>query len=207
MEFNFTGSSKPRRTINLSGEVQKPVSALAADARSQREDRRRQKLRASAATRIQAAYRAYATSKAMRNTFAAEFDRLWQNSQRTPSDWVQLTRCLVMAHSRQPSKLHSHRMAAWANDVCGASLWTKPELHACNVLFFMVARRMIFALQYTPDLDVSDARAMILFLLWLQSDSYTTEEQRRAALYMLRFGLHSAIRQCILTFPKEATEE
>ena len=94
MEFNFTGSSKPRRTINLSGEVQKPVSALAADARSQREDRRRQKLRASAATRIQAAYRAYATSKAMRNTFAAEFDRLWQNSQRTPSDWVQLTRCL-----------------------------------------------------------------------------------------------------------------
>ena len=100
-----------------------------------------------------------------------------------------------------------HRMAAWANDVCGASLWPKPELHASNVLFFMVAKRMISALQCTPDLDVSDARAMILFLLWLQSDSYTAEEQQRVALCMLRFGLHSAIRQCILTFPKEATEE
>ena len=63
MEYNFTGSSKPRRTINLSGEVQKPVSALAADARTQREDRRRQKLRNSAATRIQAVYRAYAVAK------------------------------------------------------------------------------------------------------------------------------------------------
>ena len=184
MEYNFTGSSKPRRTINLSGEVQKPVSALAADARTQREDRRRQKLRTSAATRIQAVYRAYATSKAMRNTFTIEFDNLWRNSQRNSSNWIHLTRCLVMMQSRQPSKLHAHRMAAWANDVCGASLWPKPELHASNVLFFMVAKRMISALQCTPDLDVSDARAMILFLLWLQSDSYTAEEQQRAALCM-----------------------
>lgn len=207
MDFNFTGSSKPQRKINLGGGIPKSVSALAADARAQREDRRRQKLRASAATRIQTAYRAYATCEAMRKTFALEFDDLWLNSQRTPSAWMHLTRCLVMAQGKRPSKVQAHRMAAWANDLCGASSWPKPEFYACNALLFMVVRRMILSLQYTPELDASDARAMILFLLWLQSDSYTMEEQQHSASFMLRSGLHGAMRQCILAFPKEATGE
>lgn len=207
MDFNFTGSSKPQRKINLGGEVPKSVSVLAADARAQREDRRRQKLRASAATRIQAAYRAYATSEAMRKKFADEFDGLWKNSQRTPSVWIHLSRCLVMAQGKLPSKMQAHRLAAWANDLCSVSTWPKPEFSAYNSLVFMVVKRMILALQLTPELDASDAQAMIQFLLWLQSDLYTTQEQQYAAFFMLRSGLLSAMRQFILAFPKEATGE
>ena len=70
MEFNFTGSSRPERRINLGGTSGASAAQLTANARELRALRHAQKQRTTAATRIQAAFRAYVGARRVREALS-----------------------------------------------------------------------------------------------------------------------------------------
>ena len=117
MDFNFTGSSRPQRTINLGGKSQpKSVADIAAQARAARANRQQHRHHVMAATRLQSFYRAHLTSRAWRLALAQEFDEMFPNIADHDS-WIHVTRLAVFCQS--PNTLeHVSRLAAWAPYGC-----------------------------------------------------------------------------------------
>ncbi|WFD34053.1 HECT-type E3 ubiquitin transferase [Malassezia cuniculi] len=116
MEFNFTGSSRPQRTINLGGAPGSSAAQLAAEARARRLQRSQERERIAAARRIQVAFRQFATARAAQLRHAEEFE-----SQRTllsagDAPWINATRALLLSCriSGAADDAQTLRLDAWA---------------------------------------------------------------------------------------------
>lgn len=210
MDFNFTGSSRPKRTINLGRQPgPKSVADVAAQVRAQREDRRMHKVRVAAATRIQAAYRQYTTCKALRQQCAQEFDHILNTSVSPTADaWIHLTRLLVFSQGRNVSCAEARRLALWAEEFLSASTWPKPALSSWVSLLAMVLECMLRCMQHAQALEASYTRAMLTFMLGLLCKEHENVDlAKQMTSFLLSHGMHSSLRNYLVALPKDAISE
>lgn len=199
MEFNFTGSSRPQRTINVGGYAHpSSVADLAASARRARAERQQEKKRAWAASRIQARYRAHATATRTQQAWAAEFDR----DADMPGDMVTWTRKLLFSGSR-PTEAHAHRLAVWARQAAGE--YEISDRAAWATLLRMAARDAIHVLTAAP-VPWDDAWSLVQFLQTLLTGPQQDPPAAAVAHAALTWGLHRAMRQALALCPDGAGE-
>ena len=202
MDFNFTGSSRPQRTINLGGKSQpKSVADIAAQARAARANRQQHRQQVMAATRLQSFYRAHLTSRAWRLALAQEFDEMFPNIADHDS-WIHVTRLAVFCQS--PNTLeHVSRLAAWAHMAVQTDVWS--DSASWKTLFLMALRLSIRALS-SGMLQHDDAHA--LFMLVVHTLAGDHGELQCFLVYgMLKENLYHALRVHFVGLRKEATPE
>lgn len=205
MEFNFTGSSRPQRNINLGGAGGKSAAQLAAEARAMRADRHLQKQRNVAATRIQAAFRAYGDAARTRAAYLADLDGVqWPCVSK--EDWVRRTRLLVFSYAPAFSNEHARHVAQWAAHLpedawnIGGGAW--------HTLLALVVRQMLHMLEHHPKSlgELAGAHLGAMAKLVPAQESYT-DAQARLVRSMLRYGLHSALASYMESLPVQRTPD
>lgn len=201
MDFNFTGSSRPQRTINLGGKNITSVTDIAANARAARANRHQQRQQVTAATRLQSAYRAHAASCAWRQACAQEFDKM-SSCIVDQSSWIHVTRLAVFCQSLHTQE-HVSRLATWARMAVQTDIWL--DNASWKVLFAMALRFSLRALSLgTLELDYAEA----LFALVMHTLSGDHGEWQRLLVYnMVREKLFYALRLFLLSLPKTATAD
>ena len=121
MEYNFTGSSRPQRKINLGGSQGASAAQVAAEARVRRAQRSQEREYIAAARRIEAAYLKFATARAAQAHHAQVFDALAcsDDSILTP----EATRELLLScrSSGAVDDAQTRRLGAWASAALSAS--------------------------------------------------------------------------------------
>lgn len=200
MNFNFTGSSRPARTINL-GRQAGPSSAadVTSAARAQRLERQKQKQRVQAATQIQAMYRRYEAAHATRQTCQAAFDQGMLHGN-TWSDW---TRYLLFAFDTRTPNANTQRLARWA-----AAYLTLPDGNDAlpRSMIRLVCTRIVSALQQSHTDTFNDTSVLLRFLAHMLNTS-SEADQRAELMRLVRHGLYRALRSLLFVLPKQAAEE
>lgn len=202
MDFHFTGSSRPARTINL-GRQGPPlsVSDIAARARSARNDRHQHRRQAAAATRIQSAYRAYVVARAWRQTWALEFDRITSPLENFDT-WIHFTRLAVFCQS--PKTLdQASRLATWSRLALQTDMWIEQD--SWLVLLPMALRVAIRALTLGVP-SPEDAQAFFALIARVLTGRHGIV-QYIATRRMLEDRLLLALRTFFVTLPKTATQD
>ncbi|WFD01594.1 HECT-type E3 ubiquitin transferase [Malassezia obtusa] len=201
MEYNFTGSSRPQRHINLGGAAGPSASQLAAQARMLRAERQVQKQRNAAATRIQAAFRAHSDAARVRRQCAAELERgAWTAP--SNADWERRTRLLLFSYRATAyDSRHAEHVATWAQGDIDAAL----ERH--SALVALIVRNMLQMLVRFPTQLGRLGATYVDALLRLLPADQPTAPQQTLLTRALRWGLHAALSAYVATLPLERTNE
>lgn len=202
MDFNFTGSSRPQRTINLGGNSQpKSVADIAAQARAARANRHQQRQQVLAATRLQSLYRAHRSSRAWRRKCAQEFDEI-SSRVSDQETWIHVTRLAVFCQTPDTHE-HISRLVAWAHMAMQTNVWTETALW--KTLFSLALRKSLQALS-SGALSHEDAHALFALVLHTLSGDHG-ELQRWFVHGTLKHNLYHSLRVYFLSLSKTAFTE
>lgn len=190
MEFNFTGSSRPQRTINLGGAPGSSAAQVAAAARAKRAQRSLEREKIAAARRIQATFRQFAAARAAQARHAAAFDAMAASLAATGAPWPDATRELLLScrTSGAADDAQTRRLDAWATlALQAADLFTAGAHDASwKLLLSHALRRLIQQLADHPHAISADVAAR-----WL-------ELCERAAPQLLEYMIHARLYDALV---------
>ncbi|WFC99156.1 HECT-type E3 ubiquitin transferase [Malassezia yamatoensis] len=202
MEFNFTGSARRERHINLGGAREASASQLADQARKLRLERQAQKQRTGAATKIQAGFRAHRRSLEIRRRWADELAKgSWDWS--FGKDWEHRTRLLVFSWpSSTYSSLHANELAIWAQH-----LPPENQLARNKSLIMLVVKMMLVLLnRFSADLGQFGATYVDTLLQFISSYN-SLELQTHFAEKMISWDLYAALHEYMTSLPLKRSAE
>lgn len=202
MEYNFTGSARPARHINLGGASGPSAAQLAAQARALRADRHIQKRRMTAATHIQAAFRAHQVAKRVREAHAAELAHgSWDAC--TGEAWRHRTRLLLFSGTTQTyDAQHAAEVGAWATQVGH----TAPDA-ADEALLALMARHMLHMLFRFPAELGALGGTFVAALLRLVSEAPPAEAQATLLHRLVRWDLYRALHHYLDALPVQRSDD
>lgn len=199
MDFNFTGSSRPERRINLGGTTKSSASQLAANARELRANRQALKQRTAAAVKIQAAFRGHLAAAHVRRGLGCAFDDCIAKVA-TLHDWHTATRLLIFSlrTSTVRDAVDARRLGVWAR-----TMLSREDTGLDAALLALVASRMIHQLaHHAAAIDKEDAAVMLHTLDRLLKTG-PKDVRQHYALRLLASGMHAALRSIFLACAPE----
>lgn len=206
MEYNFTGSSRPRRHINLGGASGSSTAQLAKNARQLREARQSQKDRLNAATSIQSFVRAQYSMRRFRGQCAQALDEMLNSASRdgtlSPEDLLSAARLLAFATRGKLtlSRRDTQRLVAWtrATSIVDIGVLYSAEIRPrWDALLRLIVAQLLRAIG-SDVIDGNDAGDALAFILKLVRSAREHQQAEELLWELMQSGLHRAIRAFLI---------